>query len=46
MIANVMKFYEGAITYDNLMQMPFNEIVTWNKYAQKINREIEKSVKK
>lgn len=46
LIANILKFYEGSISYDNIFRMSFEEILMWERYAQKINNEIEKEVKK
>ena len=44
-IANILKFYEGAISYETAMNMSFNELMRWHRYAAKINAEIERSIK-
>lgn len=41
MIANLMKFYEGGLTYRDCMSMSFQELLRWNRYAMRINSEIE-----
>lgn len=46
LIANLIKFYEGGITYRDTMRMTFNQLVKWNRMAQKINREIEEAHRK
>jgi len=41
LIANLMVFYKGAISYKELINMPIPELLELQKYAEKINREIE-----
>lgn len=41
MVANVLKFYQGAISYSEAMQMTPAELVRFNQFAHRINREIE-----
>ncbi len=46
MIANLMVFYKGAISYKEFQEMPINDLIDLNNFAQKINREQEKEMKK
>lgn len=46
LIANLMVFYKGALSYSELQSMPLPELYQLNEYAVKINREIEKEAKK
>lgn len=46
LIANILKFYEGGITYRDIMQMTFYEVRKWERFAKKINAEIEAKIKK
>lgn len=38
-----MVAYEGALTYNDLNNMPLLEIISWQKEAMRIQREREKS---
>ena len=40
-IANLMVYYKGALTYDRLMTMPIPLLLDYLKYAGKIEKEKE-----
>jgi len=46
LIANLMVFYEGAISYSELKEMPLPELIELQRYAERINREIEYETKR
>lgn len=37
-----MKFYEGSISYYDAMKMSIQELVRWERFADRINQEIKK----
>jgi hypothetical protein len=41
-----MVFYKGAVSYKDLNEMPFYELLRLNKYASKIAKEQEAALKK
>lgn len=41
LIANLLKFYQGGLSYQDCMSMSFHSLIRFNRYAQKINAEIE-----
>lgn len=45
MIANLMVFYKGGLSYTDLQSMPIPELFRYHGYASRINREMEKAAK-
>jgi len=45
MIANLMKFYEGAVSYEAFQAMPYPDILKLNEFAERINKETERNIK-
>lgn len=46
LICNLVKWGEGGLQYDSLMSMPFDEVLSINKQASRINKETEHAMKK
>jgi hypothetical protein len=46
MIAELMIFYKGAISYQDFMSMSFPEFMQWRQRAIKINDEYNKEMMK
>lgn len=44
-IAHLMVFYKGALSYSELQEMPYPEILRLNEFAGRINKERERAVK-
>ena len=44
-IPNLMVFYKGALSYNDLQIMPYPDILKLNDYAQRINKERERALK-
>lgn len=44
-ICDLMKFYEGGLSYEYAIKMPLSELLAMQGEAVKINREIEKASK-
>jgi len=44
-IAHLMVFYKGALSYKQLQEMPYPEILKLNEFAQRINKERERAAK-
>lgn len=44
-IAHLMVFYKGALSYTELQEMPYPEIFKLNKFAERINKERERAAK-
>jgi hypothetical protein len=40
-----MIFYKGSMSYETLQNMPIPELLRWQKYAAKINKERERAAK-
>jgi hypothetical protein len=45
MIANLMVFYKGGLSYTELQNMPLPEVYKLNKFAERINKERERAMK-
>lgn len=45
MIANLMVFYKGALSYHDLQEMPYPEVFKLNKLAAQINEETQRAMK-
>jgi hypothetical protein len=41
-IADLMVFYKGAVTYSDFMCMPIDEILQLQYFAHNINKEVER----
>jgi hypothetical protein len=41
-IADLMVFYKGAVTYSEFMSMPIDEILQLQYFAHNINKEVER----
>jgi hypothetical protein len=46
MIGSIIRFFNGGITYNDLINMPIPEIYKWFDIAKKINKEEEKQINK
>lgn len=42
----MMVFYKGSISYNEFQEMPINDLIDLNNFAQKISSEHEKEMKK
>lgn len=42
-IAQLIKFYNGGITYNDFMNMSIPKIYRFAKYAKKINQEVKRA---
>lgn len=45
MIATLMVFYKGSLSYDRLMSLPIPKLRSLCEYAVKINKEQERAAK-
>ena len=45
LIADLAVFYKGAVTFSELEHMPLSKVYRLNKYADKMNKEIERQAK-
>lgn len=43
-VANLLKFYEGGLNYSDVVKFTFNDIISWEKFALKINAEIKSEI--
>ena len=43
MICDLVKFYEGGVSYQDAKKMPFSELVLLQQEANRINKAIESS---
>ena len=44
-IAHLMVFYKGSLSYSQLQGMPYPEILKLNEFAERINKERERATK-
>ena len=44
-IAHLMVFYKGALSYSELQAMPYPELLKLNEFAERINKERERASK-
>jgi len=45
-IAHLMVFYKGALSYSELNEMPYPEILKLNHFADRINKARERAIKR
>jgi hypothetical protein len=41
-----MRFYKGALTYQDLMFMPVSELIDWQERAKKITEDFNKEMER
>jgi hypothetical protein len=41
-----MVYYKGALTYKDLIEMPLVEIIKFSNYADKMNKEAEREIRR
>ena len=46
MICNLIKWGEGGLQYDSLIAMPFDEVLSLHKQANRINKETKQEMDK
>lgn len=44
MICNLVKWGEGGLQYDSLIKMPFDEVLSIHKQANRINKETKEEL--
>jgi hypothetical protein len=46
LFANLMYFFKGGLTYSDLNNMPIPEVLRYNDYAKRINKDQEQASKR